>query len=39
MNNGFEGFPNINKAIQLENSAKEILKSFVGSAAVKILLG
>ena len=39
MNKSFEGFPNMNKSVQLENSAKEILLSFIGSAAVKLLLG
>jgi hypothetical protein len=35
----FDDFPNVNKSIELESNAKEVLLSFIGSAAVKLLLG
>ena len=36
---GFEDFPSLSRTIQLEKSAKDVLLSFIGSAAVKFLLG
>ncbi|MBR5019498.1 MAG: hypothetical protein IKX53_07710 [Bacteroidales bacterium] len=35
----FDNFLSINKSIQLESSAKDVILSFIGSAAVKFLLG
>lgn len=35
----FTDFPPIKGTIQLDDSAKDVLFSFIGSAAVKLLLG